>query len=258
MTMRVSAYTRTVNGHAVAVSSYDRADTSGAAAEPRTRQSGLEAPPAFKAAYFKSRNPPGTWDGFVTALEQRKDLGANRIFAYALVFGAEGGVAKDPTSTASSGILALTLGDLKAKGYIPADSSVQSVTAPRELTLDQRVTVYDAYFNQLFAKAGGAAILDQLPDREIAAAVADTMMRDGIQGGAHLIQRSINKVRMANNQSALRITNAFDSDTLSYLSRMTSERDSSRFLNELADIRTSKDRSNENSRYKYFTFNRQN
>jgi hypothetical protein len=255
MTMRVSAYTRTVNGHAVAVSSYDRADTSGAAAEPRTRQSGLEAPPAFKAAYFKSRNPPGTWDGFVTALEQRKDLGANRIFAYALVFGAEGGVAKDPTSTASSGILALTLGDLKAKGYIPADSSVQSVTAPRELTLDQRVTVYDAYFNQLFAKAGGAAILDQLPDREIAAAVADTMMRHGLAGGTYLIQYAINRVHQANNQPGVRVSNIFDRDTFDAIQRLQSERDKTRFLTNLSGLRKGKSL-REEERFKYFTFGR--
>lgn len=200
--MLVSAYNRTVNGHVVAVSAYERtgqgknetaADPAALrSANPNSRlHSDLEAPPPFVKQLLKA-NPPATWESMVLALE-KADLGPNRVFAYANVFAAEGGVLKDPKGTASSGITTPTL--RQAQAAAPSGSSLKNVKVPSDLTFDQRVQVYDYYFDKALARVGGAIALDGIPDKQVAAAVADTLFRHGPEGGTFLLEQAINTVR---------------------------------------------------------------
>ncbi|MEW5994121.1 MAG: hypothetical protein AB1744_06970, partial [Candidatus Zixiibacteriota bacterium] len=88
-------------------------------------------------------------------------------FAYGQIFAAEGGVAKDPTSSASGGILQATLDD--ARKRVPG---LEGANTPSDLTLDQRAAVMRDYFDQSLRTAGGSKALENIGDRNSAAALA--------------------------------------------------------------------------------------
>jgi len=299
--MHVNAYTRTVNGHTVEVSSYDRRERakSGTAAE-KTGQTGgstggktniltgqgrsslpstpntnvpavanakvvaadlreanpdsrlhtdLAEPPPFVKEYLKL-SPPATWENMVLALEQA-DLGPNRVFAYANTFAAEGGVRKDPEGVASSGITGHLLSD--ARGAAPPGSPLKSVRAPVDLTPDQRVQVYDYYFDNALASVGGAIALDEIPDKQVAAAVADTLFRHGPTGGTLIVQQAINTVRWAEDLAGINLTSSFGDQTLTSLVLLSSSATKAALLTAIAGFRDNRVRPSELRRVEYFS-----
>ncbi|MDK9720704.1 MAG: hypothetical protein OEL53_05920 [Rhodospirillales bacterium] len=144
-------------------------------------------PPAWKKEVLNKQHKD--WEMFNRSLDDRHDLGENQKFTLAQIFAAEGGTAKDPASSASSGILKDTLDD--ARKRVPG---LENVKTPSDLTIDQRVAVMKDYFDRNTSTIGGAKALDVIPSPEAAAAFGDTIFRHGSGDGAKAIQLAINAV----------------------------------------------------------------
>ncbi|MGQ0663194.1 MAG: hypothetical protein ACT4P2_06325 [Pseudomonadota bacterium] len=131
------------------------------------------------------------WDKFKGAVERDPGLTEAERFSFMETYGAEGGMAVDGSSGASSGITPALMEKAKTDGVIPA-----GVEKPQDLSPEQRVAVYKWFFDtEIFqALAGGGARLEDTQNHFTTAAVADTMFRHGRGEGARLIQRAINEV----------------------------------------------------------------
>jgi hypothetical protein len=144
-------------------------------------------PPDWKKEVLNKQHKD--WEMFNRSLDDRHDLGENQKFTLAQIFAAEGGTAKDPAGSASSGILKDTLDD--ARKRVPG---LENVKTPSDLTIDQRVAVMKDYFDRNMSTIGGAKALDVIPSPEAAAAFGDTIYRHGSGDGAKAIQRAIRLV----------------------------------------------------------------
>lgn len=145
--------------------------------------------PAWKADVFAGQ--PGAWQGFTGAVAGLPEVGGAEAFSYGEIFAAEGGVAVDRKSFASSGIMPLTLEALR--GRIPGLGG--GIIAPADLTYGQRAAFYRAYLDDaLHGVDSGHRALEAVGNPFAASALADTLFRFGPTGGTKLIQNALNKV----------------------------------------------------------------
>jgi lysozyme family protein len=165
------------------------------------------------------------------------------------VFAAEGGVANDPGSTASGGILMETLRQAQQ-----SEPSLAGVAQPRDLDLDQRIAVYAHDLESRLDGVGGLQALRDLEDDEVAAAVADTLFRHGRTGGTMILQRAINVGRMRRGDGGVVPDGGLGPQTWLALKEMARS-DRSALLKEIATMRRNKvDDEWENSRFDHFRY----
>ncbi|TAN65370.1 MAG: hypothetical protein EPN20_07665 [Magnetospirillum sp.] len=143
--------------------------------------------PAWKASVFAGQ--PGAWQGFNTAVTGLPEPGDAEAFSYGEIFAAEGGVAVDRKTFASSGIMPATLDALR--GRIPG---LGGGIAPANLTYGQRAAFYRAYFDDALRSVGGHRALEAAGNPFAASALADTLFRFGASGGTRLLQSAMDKV----------------------------------------------------------------
>jgi lysozyme family protein len=107
---------------------------------------------------------------------------------------------------------------------------------------------YRHYFDQAFAKIGGAKVLDDIGDPKVASAIADTLFRSGPGKGAEMVQDAANAVG-ANIAS----DGAFGSRTFQAIKDLVSSNERAGiFLDALADRRATNVVERERSRIDQF------
>ncbi len=153
--------------------------------------------PAEKQAEFSDRIPE--WNAYEEAVEgaiirsrdpkvpDRKAT-ANEAFAIMQTHAYEGGLKKDPSSSAYGGILQGILDEAKASGTI---DGLDNVKTPSDLTPTQHAAVTHYYLNEALGRVEGGKVLQDLPNKHVAAALADTVVRFGKNGGADIIRDAI-------------------------------------------------------------------
>ena len=146
-----------------------------------------QTPPAWRAEVF--RNQPGAWAGFNAAVRQLPQASETENFVYGQIYAAEGGNARDPRGSASSGILQRTLDHARAR--VPG---LDGANTPSDLNAQQRAAIYRDYFDQAMRTVGGHEALNRVDNREAAAALADVLFRFGPGDGARIIQQAIESV----------------------------------------------------------------
>jgi lysozyme family protein len=146
--------------------------------------------------YKKNSIGQGDWATFLGALNA-SGLSPDRQYVYSEIFAAEGGFAVNPQDGTVAGITQATLDAAKAATDAngnPRYPDLAGVATPGDLTPQQIVAVYSAYFDQVLHTVGGAAALDAIGDPQTAAAFADTLFRHGPTGGTEIIQQAIRDV----------------------------------------------------------------
>lgn len=133
-----------------------------------------------------------TWAEWGKPVNKLPDIGNNERRAYAEIFAAEGGNRPDPGSpTVVSGITPIQWEDLLQYGHLPPNLKRKK---PEDLTIGEKAIVYREIMDRTLHAVGGHAALERLPDGEVAAALADPLFRNGMSGGAIVIQRAVEKV----------------------------------------------------------------
>jgi len=171
----------------------DSGDRISGRVEPRTE----ENLPLEKRDLFKGRIPE--WNAYeeaVSGLEtqpnnpdaSKQKITPNEVFAIMQTHAYEGGLRKDKSSTAYGGILQETLDEAKRSGTI---EGLDKVETPTDLTPTQHAAVMHYYLNDAFGRIDGAKVLQDMPNKEVAAAVSDTLVRYGKNGGAQIIRDAI-------------------------------------------------------------------
>lgn len=145
--------------------------------------------PAYKRFVFRPRLHEWTqWTRAVRALPSTT-VAEERV--YLEIYAAEGGLQKDPNSSAFAGILQKTLDEMVGK---PPLSHIKRGTSVQALRQEHRAQVYRTYFDTRLDHASGHRTFEKLRDNEAAAALADTLFVHGKAGGAKIIQRAINSL----------------------------------------------------------------
>lgn len=196
--------------------------------------------PAWKKTYLRT-----SWGRWNKALNDA-DINDTQRFVMREIFTVEGGLASDGSTVA--GIQEGTINDLKNDPRVgPSLEDIPTGTKPKDLTDEQRIRVYDAYFSQQyvgFRLAGGFASLHRIGDQQVAAAVADPLFRLGGTGAVvGLIQDTIIDVladypKLKSEIPTMTVDRKLGSNTVEALRLIASDPAArSQFLNSLADAR---------------------
>jgi len=191
----------------------------------------------------------GEWDAMIAATERAK-LGRGERRAFMEIFTVEGGTKPDGTTVA--GIRIGTLEEISDK--VLKDGGISPSATPKELTDDQRIYVYQAYFNlpHVLGNDGGPGALNALNDGEVAAAIADTLFREGGFGGMSAINRAANVTV----SGTLLGEELVRKDTLVAVASLIENKATRRaLLHAIAELRL-KLRPNESQRINHFRFQR--
>jgi hypothetical protein len=140
-------------------------------------------PPAYRAQV------PAVRDNWPYVRRDAAPYTATKQNIYSRLFAAEGGLEPNDQSSAIGGMLPDTLRDLQRHSPDIGTDSISSL-----------FRAYDRYFDDVLGSTakgiGGiqhpSDLLNRLPDRDMAAAVADTLFRHGRGKGAKLLQSTIN------------------------------------------------------------------
>jgi hypothetical protein len=145
-----------------------------------------DTPPACRARTPAVRDH---WKAFNDAAAKRKGMSATRQLAYSEIFAGEGGYATDKPG-AASGISQDTLDRAKNAG-VPG---LAGVSKPADLSIEQRVAVYEHYFDDVMGSVGGSGALDHIGAPHTATAVADTLFNHGRGSGPSILRQAVNDV----------------------------------------------------------------
>ena len=133
------------------------------------------------------------WVPFHDALKDA-GLGPDARFAMLQTYAWEGGSLPDTQASppAVTGITRSGVSKYGPRAGIPAD------TLPSQLTNEQRVAFYRAYFDWqdggAFHRTGGLTTLDRIGNKQIAAALGDTLVRGGAGTVREVMQAGINSI----------------------------------------------------------------
>jgi hypothetical protein len=147
-----------------------------------------DKPPAYRAEVFAAQ--PGVWDAMRDAVKGDPALGEGQRSAYMAIFAGEGGMRRDRSDSAVAGITQGFIDGERRNGTWPA--GLDHVKTPADLKPEDVKPAYRHYFDQAFAKIGGAKVLDDIGDPKVAAAIADTLFRSGPGKGAEMVQDAVN------------------------------------------------------------------
>jgi peptidoglycan hydrolase-like protein with peptidoglycan-binding domain len=143
--------------------------------------------PDHKRDFFLKPQNEGVWADSQSAIRQQLPGQQALGTAIGRIYAEEGGRIRDPNGTAVGGITEQTLQDMQDKGLLPG---LPKEAKPGDLTPDQQIQAYRAYFDQNLRHVGGAKALEQL-DPDLAHAIADAMFMHGSSGGMKAIQDAI-------------------------------------------------------------------
>lgn len=145
--------------------------------------------PDHKRAFFLKPGNKGVWADSQTAIRRQLSDQPSQSTAIGRIYAEEGGRIRDPQGKGATvgGITETTLQQMQKDGLLP---DLPAQARPEDLTPDQQVQVYRAYFDQGFRHVGGARALEQL-DPDLAHAVADAMFMHGSSGGMKFVQDAI-------------------------------------------------------------------
>lgn len=125
------------------------------------------------------------WNAMNDAVHDAGEGSPNRTRAMGEIFAAEGGLARDPDSSAFGGITQGTLEDIKKR-----EPGLKDVTRPEQLdTPEKMAAAYRGYLKFTMDRYGGPEMLDTLDQPETAAAVADTLFRHGYGDGHAILKQ---------------------------------------------------------------------
>ena len=156
----------------------------GTASKPQPGQGAL-AVPSYRGQVFKNRAQE--WADMNKSAANITGNSRNRTRAYMEIFAAEGGLKKDPRSSAFGGMTQGALQD--AKRHEP---SLQGITRSDQLnTPELMAKAYRGYTKSVLGKYGGPKELDNIKTPETAATVADTLFMHGTGKGAKLIKDGV-------------------------------------------------------------------
>lgn len=195
------------------------------------------------------------WMRFNDAVARLPDVTDTERHVYSRIFAAEGGMDVDKAGGAVAGVTPDTLKYLKTR-----DKSLSSLPDdPRKLNHDQAALFYRGYSDYVLRNAGGVSALDQIGDWNTAAAVADTVYRDGASGGGKLVGEAIRKtIDKIDPNEAKRLGvddyaagDTVGSESLAAIKTLERAGHGDIFRGILADIRTEK-RPNEKARMNRF------
>ena len=224
----------------------DRADEKDepVAPDPEGEAEALPRVPAYRAQVFDRQ--PGVWTSFNEAVADLDGLTEAEEFALPLLFAAEGGTRNDPGG-ASSGITEETLARARARGGV---DGIEDVGRPADLSVAERAAVMRDYFDDVLHTVDGGAALDDIGNRQAAAAFADVLYREGRRGGTRIIQRAINEVR----PDRVVVDGRMGPQTLDAYRDLAAEADTrERLLDALGDVRDTR-RRHEADRNEFFRF----
>ncbi len=145
--------------------------------------------PAYKQAVFRQPVNQTAWSDFHSAIVVTPGLSKNEQRAFMEFFAAEGGL--DPDGSTVAGITKRTLNDLVGLKYLPG---IKKGRTPASLSMIEKVQVYKAYFDDALFLAGGSFGLRHIGDEEVAAAFADTLLRNELLVRQNIIRSAINDV----------------------------------------------------------------
>lgn len=151
--------------------------------------------PQIKWPDYKNDLRP--WNAYRDGVTKIKDITSNEIFSFMQTHAFEGG--QNSESTANSGILEQTLDQAKQSGEV---KGLENAKNPADLTAAQKALVMRYYLNHAMQRIDGSKVLQDLPNREMAAALSDTLVRFGPYGGADMIRAALVK-RMKQNGKAV-------------------------------------------------------
>ncbi|MHB1219270.1 MAG: hypothetical protein ACYC1L_13835 [Alphaproteobacteria bacterium] len=163
-------------------------DTSKQKPEPPKRLPPVNStPPAWRA---KDPGVKNHWKPFNDAVARLPDVSDMERHVLGRIFAAEGGMKKNPDSSAFAGIMAGTLRGLKKE-----DRALAGLPAnPKDLSHAQVAAVYRRYLNGALKEAGGMEALNQIGDWDTAAAIGDVLFREGRTGGARRVGEALGAV----------------------------------------------------------------
>ena len=151
-------------------------------------------PPVPK--YENGGKPVSDKDWFTihdTLHEKSKEMSEAKRYTYQNIWMAEGGLQKDPRGSALAGIRQGTIDDLKKNKTVAAQ--LQDIRTPKDLLKKPTrvLDVYDLYLNKNMSSVGGAGAIDKVGNKYAAAALADTVFRQGSAGADKILKEAIKK-----------------------------------------------------------------
>lgn len=217
---------------------------------PVPRDPALDAPPPYRAGVFQQSDNIGIWQDFRMLTDRLPQVSDNERFAYPLIFAAEGGYQTDKKSYAASGVLPSTLSRLHQAdaGRAIQDKprrleGIDPAKPPEDLTLGERAQVYRAVIDEGLEPAGGIAALNRMPDREAAAALADTFfMHGGARGtkdgksndirdsGPVIAQKAVREVQQRIGQEPIALDGRFGPKSLDAFRDLSDDPETRRML----------------------------
>jgi hypothetical protein len=172
---------------------------------------------------FADTKQKDAWNAMRDAAAGKAQIGEGQRAAYMSIFAAEGGMNMDDKSGAVAGLMPGFIEGERKAGRWPAE--LDHVKAPADLKAADVPRAMQHYFDTNLAKIGGAKALDAIPDPRVAAAIADTLYRDGPGKGAKMVQEAIEKAGGPKD-----IDSVFGSRTLDAVQNLSANPDGARRL----------------------------
>jgi hypothetical protein len=149
--------------------------------------------PSSRPEYSRDNSPVShdDWNTIKDVMGSRPDLSDTKIRAYSTTWALEGGLTSNLTNDATGGITPETLDWLKTQSDL-ADQ-LEDINTPSDLQHDPDLMpdVYNAVFDRDLSRVGGSDALDRVGNPYAAAAMADTVFREGRMGGAQILADAI-------------------------------------------------------------------
>jgi hypothetical protein len=247
----------------------DKPTTSGGAQNPQLIPASATGGNSSKPDSFDptNQNPPipdykkdsvnqADWNAFnqqLTQMQQSGEISPTEAYAYREIFAAEGGMSQDPAGSAVAGITQSDLSDfldrVQEASNDPTDpdhawaqemsSQFDGVQKTTDLNAADVADVYNYMFDtQYLSGPGGSDALNKVGDPYAAAALADTMFRNGQPGGSLIVQNAINDVYQQTGNAPIPVDSNLGSGTLNAYSNLAQNPDTSnQLLDDLAGER---------------------
>ncbi|MBI1244477.1 MAG: hypothetical protein GC202_05680 [Alphaproteobacteria bacterium] len=165
---------------------------SGAGGEPQgapapSAPDKFEKPPAYRADVFAAQ--PGVWETVRDKIKADPGLNDSQRAAILGILAGEGGLRPDPRSGAVGGITKDYLDAARSRPDWPAE--LDHVKSPDDLKPADMPAMYRHYLDGALRHAGGFDALGKIANPTMAAAIADTIVREGEQGAREMIHAAI-------------------------------------------------------------------
>ncbi len=221
---------------------------------------GIDPPPYRKQVFAGAREQE--WKDWARTIHLDKELSGAEKKSFLDIFAAEGGMAKNPESSAYAGVMQGTLDGLNKLGYLKN----KNFSKTKDMNMQDIKSVYKAYFDSVFGavaakhsienpsdQVSGSKMLDKIGDVEMASAVADIIFRDSPSATTvPMVQRAA-KLALGVSEEQ-QIDGVPGTRTFKDLKDIASDANKKRkFLNELSNLRN-KQWPSEKERSEYYRY----